>query len=622
MQRVTASRTKSEPAPSMTTIGTLTKEPRSSPEIATRTTGTLILAVLGVLAASLTVSLVIRAVHIAFPVPEKAVLATGLIFGALLVTIPAVYLLRLRWKAQPGMAGLLLLAGTSVLLLGCYFYWVASYVFFPADILIWSEGDFVNDTIKFSVGYPIYSPQVNNDSFTYVPGAQLLTYLLAWIVGKASSIQAYRTIQVAYTAVAAFLGLLCCRRLLRLAGVGQDSESWLWNALRYGLLLLMATNSITNPFTHNLNGDALAQLASLTGYYLLLVYIERPNPRLLAAMTLVAPLGFLVKQSVMIWLGWYGGFLLFFERNWKRAAIFAFTSAALLGAAIGTCYFIWGEPFLYWVFHVLGAHGVSPLRSFQHVLDAWAYFAGGLLGGAAVLRGKHATSLLGAWLIWLGLITTEAYTSGIAWMLNHIGPGCLIAGVWFLAGLSIMWNRLALAWELGRIQDWITAGAVTCALALAFHGMGLVRIPVTPVSADAYRYVNEIEAQFAGIPANKVLLDAGSWVYLKNKVVMGDRAPSIGERGYSETGDFSGILSRIRQKRYAKILVRDFHEQDFWYDHSTWARSSGIRQTLIDNYREAGHIRAVKSPLPDKDRGEDPYLFGEITILEPKTSEL
>ncbi len=39
----------------------------------------------------------------------------------------------------------------------------------------------------------------------------------------------------------------------------------------------------------------------------------------------------------------------------------------------------------------------------------------------------------------------------------------------------------------------------------------------------------------------RVLLDAGTWAYFKDGVVMKDRAPSIGERGHSQTGDFSGI---------------------------------------------------------------------------------
>jgi hypothetical protein len=335
----------------------------------------------------------------------------------------------------------------------------------------------------------------------------------------------------------------------------------------------------------------------------------------------VAPIGFLIHQSLLIWAACYGGFLLIWARNWKRLILFGVATGALSAAVIGACYAIWGEPFFYWTFHVLSAHGISPLRSFQHVLDSWTYFAAGLLGGAAVLWGSRSNALVGAWLVWLGLITVEAYTSGIAWMLNHIGPGCLLAGVWFLAGLTVVWNRASEAWSAGSARDWIAAGAATLSVALLFSGMGLVRIPTQPFSDDAYRYVRDIEAQFRGQPAGRVLLDAGSWVYEPDRVVMGDRAPSIGERGYSGTGDFSGILSRIAHHRYSKILVRDFHEPDFWYEHFTWAKPSGIRQALLDHYRETGRIRGAVPPLSSRDRAEDPYLFGEIAILEPKAPE-
>ena len=549
----------------------------------------------------------------AFPgQPERAVMATGVLLGGLLAAAPGVYLLRLRAAARPGTAGLLFLAACGTLLLAVYFYWVSWYVTFPADILTWSEGDYVNDMIKFSVGYPLYSPQVNNDSFVYPPGSQLLTYLLAWLAGKVGSIPFYRLIQVAYTGAAAYVASLCCRRILKQTGEAE-THPWLWNAFRFAVLLLIGGNFITNRFTYNLHGDALAQLVTLCGYYLLLVYMETRSRWALGAMALVAPAGFLVKQSLVIWAGFYCVFLAVFDRGtrpWRTAIRFGLATGALVAGVVGGCYLIWGAPFFYWCFRVLSAHAVSPLRSFQHVLDAWTYYAAGILGGAAVLWGRKSRPLAGAWLIGLALLAAETYTSGIAWMLNHMGPGCLIAGVWFLAGLTVVWHRANL--------DWITAAASAAAVALLFAGMGLVRIPTQPFSNDAYRYVRDIEAQFQGQPAKGVLLDAGSWIYSRERVVMGDRAPSIGERGFSQTGDFSGILRRLAQKRYTKILVRDFHEPDFWYETDVWPKPGGIRQALIDNYRETGRIRAAAPPVSSRDRAEDPYLFGEISILEPK----
>ncbi|MGD0201198.1 MAG: hypothetical protein ABSD27_10665, partial [Bryobacteraceae bacterium] len=225
---------------------------------------------------------------------ERAVLGTVLLFAAILAAAPTVYILRMRRHAQPETAGLAFLSTLAVLLVAVYFFWVRWYVFFPADIWNWSEGEFVNDILKFSVGYPIYSRPVNHDSFTYVPGSQMLTYLLAWVAGRAGSIPAYRVIQVCYTALAAFMATLCCRRILRLAWpASRAAQGWLWPSFWYAACFLMATNSITNGFAHNLHGDALAQLATLTAYYLLLVYVETRSRGVLAAMIVLVPVGFL-----------------------------------------------------------------------------------------------------------------------------------------------------------------------------------------------------------------------------------------------------------------------------------------------------------------------------------------
>jgi hypothetical protein len=569
------------------------------------------LAAVGVLAISVLLAVLIYFIQ-AEKAPDAAVMQVAVLFGAILVAAPGFYVLKNRTATTPAGTALVFLATCSVLLLAIYFFRVSWYVFFPADFLTWSEGDFVNDMLKFSVGYPLFTPQVNNDSFEYVPGAQLLTYFIAWTVGKAGSIPAYRVIQVCYTAGAAYLALLCWRKLSRLAGLSEHLNFWLWDAFAYAALFLIATNSITNPFSHNLHGDALAQLATLAAYYLLLVYIETRSAWALAAMALVAPVGFMVKQSLTAWAGWYGGFLAFWGNSFRRLVVFLASTLVLCAAVAGACYAIWGPSFYFWTVFVLSKDGVSPLRSFQHLLDAWTYFAAGILGGAALLSGRFREPLLGAWLVWLAVLLAETHTSGIAWMLNHMGPGCLIAGIWFLAGFARLWQRS----ELSR--NWVTCGSALAVVMLMFNGMGLIRIPLRPVSDDAYRYVRDIEQQFKGQPAGQILMDTGTWTYWNSKIVMGDRGPGIGDRGHSGIGDFSGIISRITAKRYSKILMRGFHDRDFIYDYYLWPKSSGIRQALIENYRETGRIPAAQGPAAVPNWAEDPYYFGEITILEPK----
>ena len=159
-----------------------------------------------------------------------------------------------------------------------------------------------------------------------------------------------------------------------------------------------------------------------------------------------------------------------------------------------------------------------------------------------------------------------------------------------------------------------TAGAVAV-IGLLFNGLGMVRIPIRALPSDAYRYINDIEKEFNGQSAKDVLLDIGSWVYIKGGVIMKDRAPSIGERGYSETGDFSGILQRLQEKHYSKILIRHLNEPDFFYDYYLWPKSSGIRKALLDNYREIRKIKGVQSNKNDQHLY---YFFDDISILVPK----
>ena len=98
---------------------------------------------------------------------------------------------------------------------------------------------------------------------------------------------------------------------------------------------------------------------------------------------------------------------------------------------------------------------------------------------------------------------------------------------------------------------------------------------------------------------------------------MKDRAPSIGERGYSETGDFSGILRRLKEKDYSKILVRNLDSPEFWYDNWLWPKSGGIKQAMLDNYHVAGKIPAMRTNGWEPDPG---YLFAKMAILVPNAN--
>lgn len=551
--------------------------------------------------------------------PEQVVQMLVLYFGIVFSIPIGLYVLIKNASARYSDLSMIIVGSAFVVLTASYLFWVSEFIRFPADILIWSENDFVNDILKFRHDYPLFTTQANNESFTYVPGPQLLTYFVASLIGLRDSIPTYRAIQLLYTLLSAGVGLLCCRRLIQVESTGQGSTAYspLWSAVVFLGLFLVASNGITNPFVHLLHDDALAQLTVAFAYWLLLEFEAKQNTRLLWLMAIVPGLAFWVKQSLIVWALIYAIYLWGFSDFRKRPAKVLFTLATFGGVILsfGIGWILWHEHFVYWIITVLGAHGVSPLRSAMHVLDIWVYLAGGLLAGVLLNVGR-SRKFTGLWISWLFLILLETYTSGVAWMLNHIGPGTLLAGVWIFAALTAKWGQLFNGTlQRSNTRQRFIAATSLATICLALNAFGLIHPPIRPFGDDAYRYVSEIEEEFSGGDRDRILLDMGTWVYLPEGIVMKDRAPSIGERGYSQTGDFSGILSRINSKFYEKILVRNLHSDDFWYDHGKWKASSHIREALMKNYVEVRTIQEVSGFEPD----QRPYGFSEIAVLRPKS---
>src|SRR5262249_48442583 len=131
--------------------------------------------------------------------------------------------------------------------------------------------------------------------------------------------------------------------------------------------------------------------------------------------------------------------------------------------------------------------------------------------------------------------------------------------------------------------------------------------------ADVYRYISEIEHEFDGFPPQKVLLDIGNWIYLRESVVLKDRATSVADQPPVGIYDnINAMVERIRAQSYFKILVRDFHSPFFLYDWADWKKPSGVRKALLEYYVE---VRTI--PAPDADM----WLqhSGPVTVFIRKT---
>jgi hypothetical protein len=198
---------------------------------------------------------------------------------------------------------------------------------------------------------------------------------------------------------------------------------------------LVGTNPITSPFAHNLHNDSLAVLVCTLAFWLLLRYARTRSVTPLVVLALLAPVGFLVKQSLAVWsplvtvaIALLGG-----EGWFRRAALFGVASLGAVAAAAAGGGLLWGSGWNYWVFAALANHGTSLLRAVQHAVDVWLLLGLGLAGGLVLLRNGSQRPLMVAWLVWLGLFASEVITSGIAWMLNHMAPGSMIAAAWALA---------------------------------------------------------------------------------------------------------------------------------------------------------------------------------------------
>lgn len=541
----------------------------------------------------------------------------------------------------PNYLSLLLCLGISAALVLFYLYGIVPFVLLPADILMWAESSFVGDIIKLRIGAPLYGPPADSNSTIYTPGATLATYAISWLVGAPTSIGVWRVIHLGYVACAALLATACCRMLYGLTYPGKPVPyPRTWISFTFLVLFLASTESRTNRFAHALHADALALLVSVFSFWTMLMYQRSPERRNLLLMAVCPAIGFFTKQYLISWSAVMLVFLLL--RNPKDArTLAAFAAAAATGiiSVVGVCYWLWGDNFLFWTFEVTGgsrkalglwpeSYNLSLSRGAEHLLRAWLALAIGVLGGWLVLREHNIQRLGPLWVSWLVLVASEALSSSAGWgALYHFGPGVVLGAVWLCCALARWWltGECTPGDEYPRLTYWVRPLGGIVAVITLFVVLQVVPSAdrrearywrVRHPSADVHRYISDIEGEFRGLSADRVLLDVGSWVYLGSSVVAKDRAVPLGDQAPAGIyGNFDVMIERIKRKAYAKILVRNLHSPFFLYDWSDWPRPSGVRKALSEHYTEVRTIPGARgeSHLPPRISHTGP-----VSVLVPK----
>ncbi len=520
-------------------------------------------------------------------------------------------------------AAIILIFLAGLLMVAFTIYQFSGYITLQVDLLSFSESTFVNDILKLRMRLPIYNSPLDNESYPYVPGTQILTFALASIFGQGGSIPFYRVIQFFFVIGAAAITASFTDMLVRISGVPPKKYRYrpIWISIFFLFLLLVATDQQFNLYTHSLHNDGLALLISAAAFWLMVRFIHKPSTGLLFTMALLPSLGFLVKQNQLLWMGVFLLFLIAIklsntnpELTWRKIVLFVVVSLTLFGVTLGLCYLIWGEYFRYWIFTALGSKTISIFRSIINFFRAGIYTSMALFAVWVLVLKKFNKTILILWLVWLLIFGIQVFTSGIGFQANHMGPGVLFATAWFLVGFVKIWPSAEIVNPLWseRAQQFAAAAIFI----LLFCGMGFFRKPVNPIPDDFNRYISQIEDEFRDLPADKVLMDTGTWIYARNNVLMKDRSAPVSIHVGSNQPEINHdmlrmTIERIKNKQYQKILARQIDTGETWYDFQD--RGSGVKAAILENYHEVNRILEVKGiqewwPL---------HLISEIVVLEP-----
>lgn len=527
----------------------------------------------------------------------------------------------------------------AAVLVGAFFVYAWPLVTLPADLLMFSETAFIENIIKLDTGRPLYTAPSDSNSIVYQPLAFLVSYAAAWALGLTRSVAGLRALQLGFTVAASIVATLTARQLQALAFPDDPRRHHrTWIAFTALSMLLVATAPHANQFTFALHVDAVGLLLSSLWFLALVVYARRPaDPAALAALVVLPVLGFLTKQSLASWLAGSVVVVALRTRAPGRALAVALAGGALTVAAIYACAALWGDPYWFWTFTVLGARkglaldpgapSISLTRVADHLLRVWPELTVGLAGAWLMLRRRGQGAIVGPLLAaWALVVVAEAFASASGWgALYHFGPGVLMGATFAAAALPHIWYGEPHQEPEAAGLVWLRAALLAGAVLTTYMVWDVVPTGDPAAArfarkagwpADVHRYIREVEREFEGLPAEKVLLAVGSWVYLKDGVLQRDRAVSLADQPPAGNyANFEVTNARIRARVYDKLLLQDFHSDYFTYDWRNWPRPSGFREAVLAHYDE---VRTIEAAADSPYTMRDILMADRISVFVPK----
>lgn len=543
--------------------------------------------------------------------PQRNLVPQAIFGGGIALAILVGYVLRFHsdaFRPAPARIGIAAISVLALALCGLHLVRNRALLTLPYDLGGWSESFFMTDISKWRSGTPLYTSPDDSNSGAYTPGAPAVSYFLASMLNRAASIRTYRFLLQLYLVFAALFAGAAAWNLLRIS----DPERFprvtrLWLPFFVLASFLVATNPQTNAFNIYLHNDPLSVLLATFAFWVLTQFALTQQTRWLPLMAVLPAAGFLVKQYLAVLAAVILAYLWIDGRSpLRRVIIFAAVTFAILGAAVAAGFFIWGDAYRYWVFEIMGGHVVSFVKLNERFADAAWNILLGLFGGLFLLRGERFSRLIPLWIGWLVMLLGGLYTTGVTFFPTHLGPASMVGGCFALVALATLWPSSDDAGSASAVQ-WLQTAAGCGAVLLVFAGMGFMRSERLTVNPDLQRYVREIGREFEGLPADRVLIDMGEWIYMRQNVVAKDRMAMLN----THRTPHYGLIDRIRRKEYIRILVHLLRNGEYSYE---LGGERNIQKELLIHYRVVRRIPGI--------RGMENWRYyymsmSDIVVLEP-----